>query len=117
MKDRPRFLIRRILKQQHEVRDFINTPKGRQYVAQIEEMVNQAKKWLVNNSGAKPIISFDVPKGVWLITDVAAAIANGYLRVDKEGQRMLDELGWTADTPRQPSFRMIQMAIEIATGA
>lgn len=115
MKDRTRMGIRRLVK--GEAADFLNTPRGRQYVAQIEEMVKQAKTWLVNNPQAKPIITFDVPKRAWLITDVETAIANGYLRVDKEGQRMLDELGWTADTPSQPSFRMIQMAIEFAVRA
>lgn len=113
MKDRSRIALRRLLK--NEVRESLNTPKGRKYVQQISDMINQAKAWLVNNSGAKPIIAFEVPRGIMLITDVATALKEGYLRVDKEGQRMLDELGWTADTPSQPSFRMIQMAIEIAT--
>lgn len=113
-RNRDHLLVVGELKKKQELRDYLNTPKGRQYVAQIEQMVKDARAWLVNNPGVNPIITFDVPPGVMLITDVGAALTNGYLRVDKNGQRMLDDLGWTADTRSQPSFRMIQLAIEIA---
>ena len=113
-RSRDHLLVVGEMKKKQEVRDYLNTPKGRQYIAQIEQMIHDARAWLVNNPGTNPIITFEVPPGVMLITDVKASIQHGYLRVDKMGQRMLDELGWTADTRSQPSFRMIQMAIEIA---
>ena len=101
--------------EKEEFHKMLNTPEGREYIAQIQRMAAEAKAWLAVNLEANPIITFNVPKRAFLVTDIETALTNGYLIVDKSGQRMLDELGWTADTPTQPSFKMIQIAIQLAT--
>src|SRR5678815_1819832 len=93
----------------------MNKPKfSKAYVDRVTSMAKQAWGWFRANPDAEPIMTFNTPKDVGVICDLAQAIKLGIIIVDDEGKRMLTELGWLEDNAAMPTYTMVRVAIETA---
>lgn len=90
---------------------------GRNYGRKCEAMLTDYQQWLATHPDLPVLISFKIPDKVFVAGALVDALKEGFIVVDDNGKRMLQELGWLDDTPDMPSLAMVRAVINHAHGS
>lgn len=85
------------------------------YKAKLDSMWKELARWRGANPHTPVLIQFKLPPKVFVVTTLSDAIQHGFLSFDDNGKRMLEELGWLAETRDQPSLMMTKVVLEHAS--